>query len=89
MLTLSDEAAGLIRTLTRDSEAAAGTGLRITLDGRYNSLSMALASEAGPHDAVVLNQDTQVFLSPEATQRLIGRTLTASGSPERSSFFVL
>ena len=89
MLVLSDDAAGLIRTLTRASKASAGTGLRITVDGRYNSLSMALASEAQPDDAVVLNRDTLVFLSPRATRRLSGRTLRASASSDRSSFFVV
>ena len=84
MLTLSDEAASLIRTLTRNAEADGSCGLRITVDGRHDSLSMALAAGASPGDSVVLNDETLVFLSPAASLRLSGSTLRAG----RSAFFV-
>jgi len=53
MLTVTDEAASLIRALGREVNAAAGSGLRITIDAHHDSLSMALAPGASPGDAVV------------------------------------
>ena len=86
MLTLSDDAAGLIRALARKAGASKGSGLRISVDVRHDSLHMALAPQAAAGDAVVLNHDTLVFLSPAATRRLSERTLRASKRPERASF---
>ena len=88
MLTLSDDAAGLIRALTRKTGASKGSGLRISVDVRHDSLHMALAPQAAAGDAVVLNQDTMVFLSPAASRRLSGHTLRASKRPDRASFFL-
>ena len=88
LLTLSDGAAGLIRSLAVKTRASTGSGLRISVDGRHDSLSMALAPEATSGDVVVLNDDTLVFLSPAASRRLSGRTLRASSPPDRSAFFV-
>jgi hypothetical protein len=88
MLVLSDEAATLIRSLARASSAPAGSGLRISVDGRYDSLSMALAPLAGRGDVVVKNRDTPVFLTPAASARLSGRTLSAGSSHDRSSFYL-
>lgn len=87
-LTLSDDAAGLIRALARKARASAGSGLRISVDGRHDSLTMQLAPKAVSGDVVVLNRDTVVFLSPAASRRLSGRTLRASTPPERSAFFL-
>ena len=88
MLTLSDDAAGLIRALARKAGASKGSGLRISVDVRHDSLHMALAPQAAAGDAVVLNQDTMVFLSPAASRRLSGHTLRASKRPDRASFFL-
>lgn len=88
MLTLSDDAAGLIRSLASKARAATGSGLRISIDGRHDSLSMELAPKAARDDLVVLNRETLVFLSPAASRRLAGRTLRASTAPERSAFYL-
>jgi hypothetical protein len=88
MLTISDEAASLISALGRKASAAAGSGLRITIDADHDSLSMALAPDAAPGETVVHAGETQVFLSPAAADRLATRTLQASRSAERSSFFL-
>jgi len=88
MLTVTDEAASLIRGLGREVNAAAGSGLRITIDAEHDSLSMALAPGAAPGDAVVHVGETQVFLSPAAAERLATRTLQAGRSAERASFFL-
>jgi Fe-S cluster assembly iron-binding protein IscA len=88
MLTVTEEAAGLIRTLGREVNAAAGSGLRITIDAHHDSLSMALAPDAAPGDSVLHVGETQVFLSPAAADRVATCTLHASRSAERSSFFL-
>jgi hypothetical protein len=88
MLALSDEAAGLIRSLARKSGASTGSGLRITVDRRHDSLSMALATGPVRGDAVVLNRETRMFVSAAASHRLSGRTLRASTGPDRSAFFL-
>jgi Fe-S cluster assembly iron-binding protein IscA len=88
MLTLSHEAARLIRTLARKADASHGSGLRISVDSRHDSLSMALAAGAAPGDVVVLGGDSVVFLSPAASLRLSGRTLRAARPQERASFFL-
>jgi Fe-S cluster assembly iron-binding protein IscA len=88
MLTITDEAAGLISALGREVNAAAGSGLRITIDAHHDSLSMALAPGAAPGDTVVHTGETQVFLSPAAADRVSTYTLHAKRSAERSSFFL-
>jgi Fe-S cluster assembly iron-binding protein IscA len=88
MLTLSDDAAGLIRSLALQARASTGSGLRISVDERHDSLSMELASEAVRGDVVVLNRGSLLFLSPAASSRLSDRTLSASTAPERPAFFV-
>jgi hypothetical protein len=49
---------------------------------------MALALDAAPGETVVHVGGTQVFLSPAAAERLATRTLQASRSADRSSFFL-
>ena len=88
MLTITDEAASLIRALCCQVNAAAGSGLRLSIDAQHDSLSMALAPAAAPRDAVVHAGGALVFLSPAAADRLITRTLKASRNAERSSFFL-
>jgi hypothetical protein len=88
MLALSDDAAGLIRALARKAGASTGSGLRISVDRRHDSLFMKLAPGPVRGDVVVLNRDTGVFLSADASRRLSGRTLRASTSQDRSAFFL-
>jgi Fe-S cluster assembly iron-binding protein IscA len=88
MLTVTEEAAGLIRALGREVHAAAGSGLRIAIDAHHDSLWMALAPGASPGDTVVDVGGTRVFVSPAAAGRLATRTLQANRGAERSSFFL-
>ena len=88
MLAITDEAANLIRALCCQVNAAAGSGLRLSIDAQHDSLSMALAPGAAPGDTVVHTSDTHVFLSPAAADRLTMSTLQASRSAARSSFFL-
>jgi Fe-S cluster assembly iron-binding protein IscA len=85
---LSDDAAGLIRSLASKARAVTGSGLRISVDRRHDSLSMELVPTATYGDVVVLNGGASLFVSPAASRRLSGRTLRASTPPERSAFFL-
>lgn len=88
MLTVTKDAATLIRELSRKAGAPSPSGLRIVIDPVHDSLSMSLASCAAPGDTVVASGDTRVFLSSAASQRLATRTLRADTTATRSSFFL-
>jgi Fe-S cluster assembly iron-binding protein IscA len=88
MLTITETAATLVRTLTRDANLSQQAGLRIVVDRVNDSLSMALAGTPGSSDAVVDCLGARVFLSPSASHRLSQRTLRAEISPDRSLFFL-
>jgi len=63
MLTITDEAASLIRALGREVNAAAGSGLRITIDAYHDSLSMALAPGAAPGDTGSRQRNAGVLIA--------------------------
>jgi Fe-S cluster assembly iron-binding protein IscA len=88
MLTVTSGAATLIRALSQKAGAPSPSGLRIVIDPRHDSLSMALAARPLPGDTVVASGSTCVFLSPAASQRLASRTLRADTTARRSSFFL-
>ena len=88
MLTVTTEAATLIRALSNQADAPPESGLRIAIDPVHDSLSMSLADCAAPGDTVVTSEDTRVFLSSAASQRLATRTLRAETTATRSSFFL-
>jgi Fe-S cluster assembly iron-binding protein IscA len=88
MLTVTKDAAALIRALSQKADAQSHSGLRIVIDPRHDSLSMSLAACATPGDKVVISGDMRVFLSSAASQRLATRTLHAQTTATRSSFFL-
>ena len=89
MLTVTDEAATLIRTLSEKAGPPSRPALRIVIDSVHDSLSMSLAAGAAPGDTEVASGDTRVFLSSAASQRLATRTLRADTTDTRSSFFLV
>jgi len=88
MLTISDEAAQLVRTLTQDADLPEDAGVRIVVDPRHNSLSMSLANEPEPADVVVATHGARVFLTASASRRLERRTLRAELTDSRTLFFL-
>jgi hypothetical protein len=88
MLTVTKDAATLIRALAEKAGAPSQSGLRIVVDPLHNSLSMSLAACAAPGDEVAVSGDTPVYMSSAASQRLTMRTLHADTSETRSSFFL-
>lgn len=88
MLTITEEAAVLIRTLRRDAQLIEQAGLRIVVDPTSLSLSMGLAVTPAPGDSVVDRYGARVFLSPSAAYRLGKGTLQAEITEGRSRFFL-
>ena len=88
MLTMTQDAATLVRTLTDRGALTAGGGVRIVVNGRTNSLSMSLVSSARNTDVVVGRGNALVFLSQPAAMRTQNKTLCAEINPQRSSFFL-
>ena len=87
MVNLSDEAAGLIRTLVADSYLPDSAGLRLGTDDDKHSLSMKLEAAPKAHDLVVEHQGASLFVSPLAASRIEDKTLHAQVAP-RPAFFV-
>ena len=87
MVHLSDEAAGLIRTLVAASDLPDSAGLRLGTDDDNHSLAMKL--EAAPHDddLVLEHEGASLFVSPLAATRVEDQTLHAQEQP-RPAFFV-
>jgi Fe-S cluster assembly iron-binding protein IscA len=87
MIKLSDEAAGLIRTLVADSVLPDSAGLRLGTDEDTHSLAMGLAAAPQADDLVLEHQGASLFVSPVAASRVEDQTLQAQGEP-RPAFFV-
>jgi iron-sulfur cluster assembly protein len=88
MLTISEDAARLVRTLTHDADLPAEAGVRIVVDPTHHSLSMGLAPKPEPRDVVVAIHGARVFLTPLAANRLRRRTLKAEITTTRALFFL-
>lgn len=88
MLTLTPDAATLVRTLTEDACLPINAGMRIVIHPRHRSLSMRLAHKPEPHDEVVTVDGARVFLSQPAAGRLDKRTLRAEITDKRSAFYL-
>jgi Fe-S cluster assembly iron-binding protein IscA len=88
MLSITKDAAVLVRTLTNHANSSPDAGLRIRIDPVHDSLSMGIVAEPAPTDAVVTRDEARVFLSPAAVQRLGDRTMRAEITDDRSLFFL-
>ena len=88
MLTMTQDAAQLVRTLTHHGGLPDGGGLRIVLNPGTHSLSMGLAASPEHADTVISRDGALLFLSVPAEGRTHGRTLCADIAPARSSFFL-
>lgn len=88
VLRITEDAATLVCTLTRDAGRCGQSGLRIVVDPVHHSLSMSIASAPSEADTIVRRDAAQVYLSPPAAHRLRRRTLRAELSADRSLFFL-
>lgn len=88
MFGFTDGAAVLIRSLIREAELGAGSGLRMSIDLGHRSLAMGLADGPETADGVFTRFDVQVFVAPAAAARLRARTLDAQVTDDRPAFFL-
>jgi len=88
VLTLTEDAATLVRSLTDRDGGTPSSGLRIAVDPDHHSLAMAIAPAPAPADEVVVSGGARLFLSQPAAARLDARTLHAEISSDRSLFFL-
>jgi Fe-S cluster assembly iron-binding protein IscA len=84
---MSDDAAGLIRSLVAGSDLPGAAGLRLGTDDETQSLAMNLAALPREHDLVLVHEGASLFVSPLAAPRLEDRTLHAQLGP-RPAFFL-
>ena len=88
MLTVSQDAATLVRSIADDADLSDDAGLRIVIHPTHKSLSMGLAHHAEPDDVTVTSNGAHVFLSRPASKRLSRGTLRAEITDQRSAFFL-
>lgn len=91
MLTLTNNAAHVIRSLQSGSELPEGAGLRIATrpEEDVNSLQLAMAPEPTGDDAVVEDQGARVFLENAAALMLEQMVLDAEVDDQGSVQFFL
>jgi iron-sulfur cluster assembly protein len=82
MLTLTENAALVIRDLTSQQEVPNGAGLRIASDQSAGSLTLALAEQPVQGDQVVDEDGVRIFLDPDAAQLLDDKALDAAVDPQ-------
>ena len=88
MLTVTPDAASLVRTLVEDAALSDAAGLRIETDASHRSLSMGLAAVRAAEDSTITKDDAHIFLSPLVAVRLTRRTLCAEITAVHSAFFL-
>lgn len=88
MLSLTDTAADLVRTLADDAGLPPSGGVRIDTDPSSHALSMGLSANPDNADTVVAKHGARLFLSSPAAERLADATLCAEVSADRSVFFL-
>jgi hypothetical protein len=88
LLSLSDEAAQLIRTLLAKTELPATAGLRLCSDPELGSLQMSLSPYPLVSDSVVAHGGASLFVSEAVAVRLADQRLHAQVE-DRPAFFVV
>ena len=88
MLTVTEQAASMIRELVEQADLPQGAGLRIAQRDDHTALGMTLTDEPGYHDMVLIEHDVAVFLGPRAAQRVGGQTLDANTTDTSAAFYL-
>lgn len=87
MVDISNDAAGLIRSLVADSDLPESAGLRLGTDDATHALAMKLEAKPQQDDVVVEHGGAALYVSARAAARLEDQTLHAQLEP-RAAFFV-
>jgi iron-sulfur cluster assembly protein len=86
LLTLTDQAQTVVRTMTQDPAAPESAGLRIAPGG--DGLELMLVAEPSPSDALIDDGGVRVFVEPQAAQILEEQTLDAQLEDGQVNFFL-
>ena len=82
MLTLTPNAASMIRTLVDQSEVSETGGMRIASDQGAGALTLSVAAVPAEDDQVVEAEGARIFLDAQAAALLDHKTLDADASPD-------
>jgi iron-sulfur cluster assembly protein len=79
VLTLTENATAVIKTITENQQQPEGSGLRIVQqgDGQEAELALTMAETPEPGDQVVEDQGARVFLENTAAETLDDKVLDA------------
>jgi iron-sulfur cluster assembly protein len=86
LLTLTEHALTVVRTLTQDPQAPESAGLRITPGNE--GLELMLVAEPVPGDALIDDGGARVFVEPQVAQLLDEQTLDAQVENGKVNFFL-
>ncbi|MBN6058529.1 Fe-S cluster assembly protein HesB [Nonomuraea sp. RK-328] len=90
MLTLTENAAQAIRDLTASTPEPSQSGVRIASQGQdTGTLTLSLASQPEPTDAVVEDQGARVYLDPVAATVLDDKSLDAGADEKGAVSFLV
>jgi iron-sulfur cluster assembly protein len=90
MLTLTENATDIVRTIATQSSQPDTAGLRITSDGSGEApFAVTTADEAEPGDQVVSQEGAHVFLDAPTADLLDDKVLDARVDPEGMIEFAL
>jgi iron-sulfur cluster assembly protein len=88
ILTLTEQAASMIRELLDHADLPDSAGLRIAQRDDHTALAMTLADEPSPDDLVIAERDVAVFLGPMAARRVQAQTLDANTTDTSTAFYL-
>jgi Fe-S cluster assembly iron-binding protein IscA len=88
VLTVTEQAASMIRELLDHAELPEGAGLRIAQRDDHTALAMTLADQPDDSDLIVADRDISVFLGPMAARRVASQTLDATSSHISAAFYL-
>jgi len=89
MLTVTDNAAAAIRSLTTQPDVPEGAGLRIATDAAAGALQLSVSAEPHEGDQVVNESGARLFLDSEAAMLLDDKALDATVDEQGSVQFAL
>jgi Fe-S cluster assembly iron-binding protein IscA len=81
MLSITENAAEAIKSLSSDAELPQEGGLRITAPDPEQGLELSLAQSADDQDTVLRGEGVAVFLEPTAAQVLDDKVLDVQAVP--------
>jgi Fe-S cluster assembly iron-binding protein IscA len=88
VLTVTEQAANLIRELLDRTDRPESAGLRIAQRDDHTALAMSLADEPHDLDLIVADRDVTLFLGPIAARRVATQTLDATTSDISAAFYL-